>query len=117
MYVSTVYNKLNMYHFGEKRPSKKKCCVPGCFDKDSSRFRFPNKNNKYLVDVWLKKINNPKLLVMPFDILYQNCVVCERHFLPEQRQHGTRRGLTPDAVPVLFLSNDSGENGDYCIVS
>lgn len=31
-----------MDFFGERRPSERKC-VPGCTDKDSRRFRFPNK--------------------------------------------------------------------------
>ncbi|KAJ8911831.1 hypothetical protein NQ315_012561 [Exocentrus adspersus] len=43
---------------------------------------------------------------MPFDKLYQNCVVCATHFLPEQLQFGGRRGLKPNAVPVLFLNKD-----------
>jgi len=96
---------------GEKQPSKKKCCVPGCNDKYSSRFRFPNKNQQYLVSEWLKRINNPKLNSMSFDKLYQDCVVCARHFLPEQLQFGCRRGIKPNAIPILFLNE--GKRAHY----
>ncbi|KAJ8914061.1 hypothetical protein NQ315_017582, partial [Exocentrus adspersus] len=90
--------------FGEKRPAKKKCCVPGCDDKDSSRFRFPNKNQQYLVSQWLQRINNVKLNTMPFEKLYINCVVCARHFLAEQLQFGCRRGLSQMLYHFYFLT-------------
>lgn len=92
-----------MVDFSEKRPSKKKCCVPGCTDKDSSRFRFPNKKEMDKVALWLEAINCPRLFNFSFDKLYINCVVCAQHFPEDQLLHGTRRGVKTTAVPSLNL--------------
>lgn len=86
-----------------KRPPKKKCCVPGCNDRVSSRFRFPRRNETDMVQLWLKAINNEDLYNLPFEKLYQNNVVCARHFYTDELQHGFRRGLKRTAVPSLFL--------------
>lgn len=89
---------------GFKKPSKKKCCVPGCNDQDSSRFCFPRKMELDSVQIWLQAI--AKLFNLPFKTLYQNHV-CSRHFRSNQLQYGTRRGIEPNAVASLFLPKSS----------
>lgn len=97
-----------MVFFGEQK-RKRKCCVPGCIDKDSRRFRFPNRSEMDRVKIWLQAINSPNLFKMPFDKLYTCYVVCARHFAKDQLLYGNRRGVKATAVPSLYLPPTEGK--------
>lgn len=79
-----------------------KCCVVGCHDKHSKRHRFPLRDHK-LFKLWLDSIDNPKLSKLPLKHIYKRYYVCDRHFSIKCKVPGTKRGLTANAVPTVYL--------------
>lgn len=91
-----------------KKASSYKCCVPNCDDKYSPRFKFPIPKDQYnmnLFKIWLKNINNPMLSNRSYDEIHKIFRVCARHFPQDKLLHGSRRGISENAVPVLFLNS------------
>lgn len=56
-----------------------------------------------LHQLWLNNISAPHIQAMPYDKLYNNYFVCNKHFAEQNMVPGTRRGLRKDAVPTLHL--------------
>lgn len=82
-----------------------KCCVSGCEDITSTRHRFPTVNleNDDVFNVWLERMNNPKLKTLNKEKIYKNYYVCDRHFSEEDRIPNSNK-LKKRVIPSLFLS-------------
>ncbi|GJQ84058.1 hypothetical protein Trydic_g10518 [Trypoxylus dichotomus] len=97
-----------MYETG----GKKHCCVPECRDKISRRHRFP-KFDGSLFNIWVQQIQHPRFQNRSTEQIYKSYVVCERHFEKDSIVHGTKRGLTRDAVPTLYMPVQENAVPDY----
>ena len=86
----------------------KTCCVPNCSNKHGRRHRFP-KSQPELFDKWLSIIKPKDYVNLTKEEIYKRCYVCDHHFAPECFVFGTRRGLTANVTPTLFLPSK------YCI--
>ncbi|XP_063237793.1 uncharacterized protein LOC134539574 [Bacillus rossius redtenbacheri] len=86
-----------------KMTRKKPCCVPGCRDTTSIRHRLP-KNDDVSYKIWLERINNPRLLSLDKERVYKTYVVCERHFIDDCKNLGSKH-LKIYSLPSLHLPN------------
>ncbi|XP_072387364.1 uncharacterized protein [Diabrotica undecimpunctata] len=87
------------------------CCVPGCKDHTSSRFRFPNPNNEMDTFLeWLKVIKRGELNNSTPHTVYNKFRVCSRHFKDEDKVRVGRRAITRIAIPRLFLPAIGSQN-------
>ncbi|KAJ3632345.1 hypothetical protein MTP99_009358 [Tenebrio molitor] len=63
--------------FGMTTTRIRPCCVPGCTDKETARFSIPS--DELVRQIWVSRINNPKLIEVPeHAVAYYR--VCARHF-------------------------------------
>ncbi|PNF22788.1 hypothetical protein B7P43_G02525 [Cryptotermes secundus] len=94
-----------------------RCCVCGWTNrKDSPPWhagtpfhRFPTSRRR--AEVWVRALNNSKLVVEEAYKYSKDMVVCQRHFETSQYNTPERLRLNRNAVPTLFLaSSDSTED-------